>query len=95
MRFGLWFLLSFMSLGVESKRKMSDALTQAKQAKTIEMPAPTVWPIILAFGLTLVCRFGHQFIAESSWADLALVGPSLVPRRIAAREASICPRSND
>src|SRR5258708_28726582 len=32
-----------------------DGLARAdKQTETIEMPAPTAWPIILAFGLTLV-----------------------------------------
>src|SRR6202035_1164283 len=36
--------------------KMSmDTLARAdRQTETIEMPAPTAWPIILAFGLTLV-----------------------------------------
>src|SRR5260370_40554265 len=56
MRFGLSFSLSFMSLGAEIENKMSmDTHTQAaKRTETIEMPAPTVWPSILAFGLTLV-----------------------------------------
>ena len=31
-----------------------DTLARADRAETIEMPAPTAWPIILAFGLTLV-----------------------------------------
>jgi len=32
----------------------TDTLARNVQRKTIEMPAPTSWPIILAFGLTLV-----------------------------------------
>src|SRR6267142_6866100 len=39
---------------MENKMSM-DTLTQAdKRTETIEMPTPTAWPIILAFGLTLV-----------------------------------------
>jgi hypothetical protein len=38
---------------MENKMSM-DTLARADRAETIEMPAPTAWPIILAFGLTLV-----------------------------------------
>ena len=49
-----------------------DTLTQAaKRTETIEMPAPTVWPIILAFGLTLV------FAGLVTSSSLSLLGTIL------------------
>src|ERR1700723_3533977 len=39
---------------MENKMSMDTLARPDGQTKTIEMPAPTAWPIILAFGLTLV-----------------------------------------
>ena len=39
---------------MENKMSMDTLARTNRQTKTIEMPAPTAWPIILAFGLTLV-----------------------------------------
>src|SRR5262249_61525343 len=30
------------------------AITHAKDSSTLELPAPTAWPLVLAFGITLV-----------------------------------------
>src|SRR6201993_334637 len=37
-----------------SPKAFEPSLKTARAQSTIEMPAPTAWPIILAFGLTLV-----------------------------------------
>jgi len=39
---------------MENKMNMDTLARADKRIETIEMPAPTAWPIILAFGLTLV-----------------------------------------
>jgi hypothetical protein len=39
---------------MENKMSMDRLARTDRPAETIEMPAPTAWPIILAFGLTLV-----------------------------------------
>jgi hypothetical protein len=39
---------------MENKMSMDTVTRTDRQSETIEMPAPTAWPIILAFGLTLV-----------------------------------------
>jgi hypothetical protein len=39
---------------MENKMSMDTLARADRAAETIEMPAPTAWPIILAFGLTLV-----------------------------------------
>jgi hypothetical protein len=39
---------------MENKMSMDTLTRTNRQTETIEMPAPTAWPIILAFGLTLV-----------------------------------------
>jgi len=33
---------------------IDEVATASDQTKTVEMPAPTAWPIVLAFGLTLL-----------------------------------------
>src|SRR6267154_3835339 len=39
---------------MENKMTIATNLRATERTETIEMPAPTAWPIILAFGLTLV-----------------------------------------
>jgi len=39
---------------MESKMTIDEVATASDQTKTVEMPAPTAWPIVLAFGLTLL-----------------------------------------
>src|SRR6266436_710325 len=39
---------------MESKMTIDGVATASDQTKTVEMPAPTAWPIVLAFGLTLL-----------------------------------------
>jgi hypothetical protein len=39
---------------MENKMSMDELARADRPTETIEMPAPTAWPIILAFGLTLV-----------------------------------------
>jgi hypothetical protein len=39
---------------MENKMSMNTLARADRRTETIEMPAPTAWPIILAFGLTLV-----------------------------------------
>src|ERR1700680_2701347 len=39
---------------MENKMTIATNLRATDRTETIEMPAPTAWPIILAFGLTLV-----------------------------------------
>src|ERR1700719_1731486 len=53
-----WWSSSSYTLSVDEKRKRMayESVNQsgAGKANTVEMPAPTPWPIVLAFGLTLV-----------------------------------------
>src|SRR5260370_36291539 len=56
-RCGWWFSWWSMSLDAEGERVMisdSTANTGVKAAGNVQLPAPTAWPIVLAFGITLV-----------------------------------------
>jgi hypothetical protein len=39
---------------MENKMTIDGVTTASDQTKTVELPAPTAWPIVLAFGLTLL-----------------------------------------
>ena len=58
---------------------------------TIELPAPTAWPIVLAFGIDVaLCGVGDQRFRQHSGRDLRACRLRwLVSRRAAAREARI------
>src|SRR5260370_41390230 len=54
---GWWSFLSYTRSGARERKSMAAEVvdqTRENVADTIEMPAPTVWPIALAFGITLL-----------------------------------------
>src|SRR5712664_51095 len=53
MQFGLSFLPSFMSPDVEVN-SMNVEQSMQSESKMIEVPAPTPWPFVTAFGLALL-----------------------------------------
>src|ERR1700684_3294590 len=55
---------------MENKMSMDTLARADRQTETIEMPAPTAWPIILAFGLTLVFA---GFVTSSSVSLLGAI----------------------
>src|SRR6266478_9691665 len=57
---------------MENKRTIDVFARADRPTETIEMPAPTAWPIVLAFGLTL----GFAGLVTSS--SVSLLGAILV-----------------
>src|SRR5450432_402452 len=54
---GLWCSLSCTWPGVEERKRMAvESFNRSSEMETdtVEMPTPTAWPIVLAFGITLV-----------------------------------------
>jgi hypothetical protein len=58
MWFGWWFLSLYTLSGAKEGKRMAVELLNRNSAgatDTIEVPASTPWPIVLAFGITLLC----------------------------------------
>ena len=72
--------------------QLSDPRAQIGEQKSfVKLPAPTAWPIVLAFGITLLFA-GLVTSASVSILGAILVGRRVcrvVPRGIAARKARI------
>ena len=76
MRCGSWCSRSCTSSGVRES-VANGGLTHelasgsaARHRTRCELPAPTAWPIVLAFGVTLVCRrTGHERSRQRSGGD--------------------------
>src|SRR5689334_4170226 len=74
---GLWYSRSFISLGDKEELQMGTEIfdLSAQEVEplsgSVELPAPTAWPIVLAFGLTLV------FAGLVTSASVSLLGAIL------------------
>ena len=63
--------------------------TRTGSVGSVELPAPTAWPIVAAFGVALLfAGFGHDRFGQHSGRDInGLRLGGLVPRCASAREA--------